>query len=215
MGGIMDAIEFLGIPGSIAVIVVALFLIMQIIGELVELTGKVVPEFLKIRKYFKRRKEEKNKQKILLEDVQASLNEMKQHYSPEKLAQRDAWMQGVNDKIEWVNDRAEIYDASVASLTELKDVLQANNELTLDLYINVNRHRIIDFASKVANEDMAVSREEFNRIFKVYNEYEDILEQHNKTNGEVDIAYRIINESYANHMRNHSFIEDIRGYNKK
>ena len=32
------------------------------------------------------------------------------------------------------------------------------------------------------------------------------------TNGEVDIAYRIISESYETHMRNHTFIEDIRGY---
>ena len=33
------------------------------------------------------------------------------------------------------------------------------------------------------------------------------------TNGEVDIAIRIINESYEEHMRHHSFVEDVRGYN--
>lgn len=32
------------------------------------------------------------------------------------------------------------------------------------------------------------------------------------TNGEVDIAIRIIKESYEKHMRHHSFVEDIRGY---
>ncbi len=35
------------------------------------------------------------------------------------------------------------------------------------------------------------------------------------TNGEIDIAYRIIKESYGQHMRNRSFIEDIRGYTGK
>lgn len=34
------------------------------------------------------------------------------------------------------------------------------------------------------------------------------------TNGEVDIAIRIIKEAYENHMRNHTFIENIRGYAK-
>ena len=103
---------------------------------------------------------------------------------------------------------------ALKELCDMKDSLTSNNELTLGLYINVNRHRILDFASRVANDDALVSREEFNRIFKVYNEYEEILQQHNKTNGEVDVAYRIITEAYETHMRNHTFIEDIRGYNK-
>lgn len=123
----------------------------------------------------------------------------------DKRTSRDEWMQ-------WVNSRAEVYDEALNDLRELKDSLKSNNELTLDLYINVNRNRIIDFASKVANEDSMVSREEFNRIFKIYNEYEEILEKHDKTNGKVDVAYRIISESYKEHMQNHSFIEDIRDY---
>ena len=59
MGEIIKAIEFLGIPATIAIVLVGLFLILQIIGELCELKGKIVPEFLKIRKYFKRKKQEK------------------------------------------------------------------------------------------------------------------------------------------------------------
>jgi Mn-containing catalase len=114
--------------------------------------------------------------------------------------------------MQWVNDRAKVYDASVEELMSMKETLASNNELTLDLYINVNRNRIIDFASKIANESVAVSREEFNRIFKIYNDYEAILEKYGKTNGEVDIAIRIIKESYTCHMKNHSFIEDVRGY---
>jgi len=80
------------------------------------------------------------------------------------------------------------------------------------MFIQSSRDRIIDFAAKVVDENAPVSREEFNRIFKVYTKYEKFLEDHDMTNGEIDIAYRIINESYEKHMRNHSFIEDIRGY---
>ena len=143
----------------------------------------------------------------MLKKVQKSLDEINAHYSADNITQRNEWMA-------FVNDRLETYNEALNDLKSLKDALNSNNELTLDLYINVNRNRIIDFASKVINEDVAVSREEFNRIYKVYTEYEDIIKQHGKTNGEVDIAYRIITEAYEKHMKNHTFIEDLRGYNK-
>lgn len=57
-----------------------------------------------------------------------------------------------------------------------------------------------------------VTREQFNRVFKLYAEYEEIIEANGLTNGEVDIAYRIIKESYETHMRNHTFVEDALGY---
>lgn len=197
--------ENLNMPTKVGIIIVLLFVAMQLVGELLEFKGKVVPEFVKIRKYFTRKKKEKEQMNQTLQQVQALLNDVNEHYSADNITKRDAWMQ-------WVNARAVVYDASVAKLTGLKDSLAATNELVLDLYINSNRNRIIDFASKIAREDAPVSREEFNRIFKTYNEYEEILEKHNKTNGEVDIAIRIIEESYADHMKNHSFIEDVRGY---
>ena len=34
------------------------------------------------------------------------------------------------------------------------------------------------------------------------------------TNGEVDIAYRIINDAYAYRLTHHLFIENLRGYDK-
>ena len=57
-----------------------------------------------------------------------------------------------------------------------------------------------------------LSKEEFYRIFKIYKKYEDFLKEHEMTNGEVDIAYRIIQESYEQHIKNHTFIVDISGY---
>lgn len=197
--------ENLNLPTKIGVIIVLLFVIMQIVGEILEFKGKVVPEFIKVRKYFTRRNKEKTEMRDTLQQVQTLLNDVNNHYSEDNISKRNEWMQ-------WVNGRAEVYDAAIVELTSLKDALASTNELVLDLYINVNRNRIIDFAGKIAKDDIPVSREEFNRIFKTHREYEDILEKHNKTNGEVDIAIRIIEESYANHIKNHTFIEDIRGY---
>ena len=203
-------IEYLGIPAQIALIVIGILFIIQVIGELLEFKGKVVPEFMKIRKYFKRKKQERETLRNLpetLAEVKTLLNEVNQHYSQDNIAKRNKWM-------EWVNVRAEIYDASVSELTELKDALASNNELTLDLYINVNRNRIIDFARLVADDSVLTSREEFNRIYKINKEYHETLTKYGKENGEVEVAMRLIDEAYDYRMKNHAFIEDIRGYNK-
>lgn len=216
MKDLLEGIKILGIPTVIGAILIGIYLI-------IDFKSKVLPEVISLKRYFEKRKakkaealQEQTRQKQILEDLQTKMNDMKtsvdnslkemqSHYTPEKLAQRDAWMA-------WVDSRALVYDASVEKLLEVKDALHANNELTLDLYINLNRNRIIDFASKVANENAMVSREEFRRIFKTYDEYEAILEKHGKTNGEVEVSIRIIREAYEVHMRNHTFIEDCRGY---
>ena len=57
-----------------------------------------------------------------------------------------------------------------------------------------------------------MTREQFTRIFRIYKEYEEIIQESGLTNGEVDIAIRIIREAYENNLRNGSFIEDVRGY---
>lgn len=90
--------------------------------------------------------------------------------------------------------------------------MDKNNEDTLALLIDSKRNTIINFAHLVIDEDKPVTREQFNRIFKLYEEYKDIIRKNKMTNGEVDIAIRIIRESYETHMRHHSFVEDIRGY---
>lgn len=202
-------LEYLNVPIKIGLIVVGCFFIMQIIGEFLEFKGKVVPEFLKVRKFFSRRRAEKKETAQTLKEVKKLLSEVNAHYSEDNIAKRNSWMQ-------WVNERTAAYDESIIEISKnLSDVTQAlkdNTKLTEEMFIQNSRDRIIDFATKVADEKVPVSREEFNRIFKVYEKYERFLEEHGMTNGEVDIAYRIIRESYEQHMRNHSFIEDIRGY---
>lgn len=206
MGDLIDAINFLGIPMSIAVVIIGIFFVSQIIGEMIELSGKIVPEFFKIRKYFKRIKYEKQETKETLRKVQQSLVEFNKHYNTDNIQQRNDWMT-------WVNDKAEVYDKALEELLLLKDKLNENNEITLDLYINANRNRILDFARIVADDRALVSKEEFNRIYKINNEYHEILSKYNRENGEVDTAIKIINEAYDYRLRNRCFIEDVRGYN--
>ena len=208
----INYIEYLGIPLKIAIVLVAIFFAMQAIGEFLEFKGKVVPEFFKIRKWFTRRKREKAEAAQTLKDVQVLLNDVNSNYSADNIAKRDGWMQ-------WINNRAEVYDESIKqlreALTEVMQALKDNTKLTEEMFIQSSRDRIIDFATKTSNENVMVSREEFNRIFKVYAKYEKYLEEHKMTNGEVDINYQIIKESYEQRLRDHAFTEDIRGYTSR
>ena len=130
------------------------------------------------------------------------MDELNQHYSTDNIQMRDEWIKRVNSKLDQ-------YDASMA---ELDRKLDKNNSDTLSILVDNKRNAIISFASMVIDETKPVTKEQFNRIFKLYEEYEAIISANGMTNGEVDIAIRIIREAYENHLRNHSFIEDIRGY---
>lgn len=195
----INYIEYLKLPTQIAVILVGVFLVIQIIGEILEFKGKVVPEFVKIRKYFARKRREREVMRDMpstISEVKKSLAEFSSHYSTDNIRMRDDWIKNVNNRLE-----------------DFDKKLDKSNQDILTLIIDNKRNTIIDFASIVADEKSSVTREQFNRIFKLYEEYETIIEANGLTNGEVDIAIRIIKESYENHMRNHTFIEDIRGYN--
>ena len=201
----INYIEFLNVPAKIAIVLVGLFLVIQVIGELLEFKGKVVPEFAKIRKVFARRKKERmllQKMEKTIDQVQLTLDDLNQHYSTDNIRMRDEWMRLVNSKLEQ-------YDKSIS---ELGVKLDKNNSDILSILIDSKRNAIISLASLVIDESKPVTREQFNRIFKVHQEYESIIESNGMTNGEVDIALSIIKESYEEHMRNHTFVEDARGY---
>lgn len=201
----MDKIvELLGIPGTVVAGIAILWAVLQLVGEICSLKGKIVPEFMNIRRLIKRRKEEKEQHQKQLDNIQDQLDTIISFYSPDSLKKRDKWMKDVDDRLDK-------HDTVLEDIISLKDLVDTNTELTIDLYINTCRHRIIDFAGKVTT-DMVLSREEFNRIFKVHKEYEDMLEKHGKTNGEVDVAYRVITEAYQEKLKNHTFLEDLRGY---
>lgn len=201
----IDYVEYINIPTKVAIAVIALFFIMQLVGEFLEFKGKVVPEFVKIRKIFARRKKERlmmQKMEKTLDQVQLTLDDLNRHYSTDNIHMRDEWIKRVNTKLEQ-------YDISMA---ELDRKLDKNNSDTLSILIDNKRNAIISFASLVIDENKPVTREQFNRIFKLYQEYEAIIQSDGMKNGEVDIAIRIIREAYENHMRSHTFIEDVRGY---
>lgn len=218
---IEEAIATLGIPGSIAVVILMIFAVLQLIGELLSALGKVTPAFMSIRKWLKRKSDAKKADqeeiaktlkdvKTQLTEVNTLLADVNAHYSQDNITKRDEW-------ITWVNSKASVYDEKVEELIQLRSSLDAianalaeNTKTTDEMFKESCRDRIISFASKVVNPAAPVSHEEFRRIFKVYNAYEAFLEARNEPNGEVETNYALIREAYADRVRTHNFIEEQR-----
>lgn len=209
---IMKYIENLGLPATVVIAFSAVFLIMQTVGEFLEFKGKVVPEIMKIRKYFARKKAER---KMLadvnetLAEVKKTLEEAKQelqlvntHYSSDNITMRNNWMHDVDDKQERDHAWIETLDKKLDKI----------DSTLLEIRIEDIRSEIIGFAGYVADGKSPVTRQQFNRIFRIYGDYEQILEKNKMTNGETDTAMQIIRESYEENLRKHSFVENVRGF---
>ena len=201
----LNYIEYLNVPSQIAIALIAVLFVLQLIGEFLNFKGKAVPEIMSIRKYFARKKSERKVIRELpntIQDLKNIVNNIDKHYSVDNIAMRDKWIDSVNNKLM-------MEDKLVRDLDKKLD--EANKDI-VSILVDNKRDTIIDFASRVSNYNVLVTKEQFNRVFKLYKEYEDLISKNGLTNGEVDIAYRIIVESYEEHLSNHTFIEDTRGW---
>lgn len=197
--------EYLGLPGWIVICLVILFLITQVIGEILKVKGYVVPWIMNIRGWLKDRAEEKeaikNMPKMMAE-VKTLLGNVDQHYSADNITMRDGWMKNVNTRL----------DENEKMFRELSAMMAKNNADTLEIKIDNKRNYLISFAACVADENYLASREQFARFFKVYDEYEAVIEENGLTNGEVDIAHQVVVDAWTERLKHRAFLEDIRGY---
>ena len=201
----LNYIEYLNVPSQIAIALIAVLFVLQLIGEFLNFKGKAVPEIMSVRRYFARKRTERKVIRELpdtIQDLKNIVNNINEHYNADKISMRDKWIDSVNNKLM-------TEDKLVRDLD--KKIDEANKDI-VSILVDSKRDTIIDFASKVSNSNALVTKEQFNRIFKLYKEYEDLISNNGLTNGEVDIAYRIIVESYEEHLSNHTFIEDTRGW---
>lgn len=200
-------LEYLKAPAVVVFAFVAVVAAMNFVGEVIEFKGKVAPEFLKMRKYFARKKKERQTLADLpdtLAEVQKSLDTMNSHYNEDNISKRNNWMQSVDSKQERDHQWIE-------SLSEILSQIQAT---VLSIRIENMRSEIISFASVVIDPEAPATRDQFDRIFRLHTDYEAILTEAHKTNGETTIAMTIITEAYQERVRNHSFIDDVRGYSR-
>ena len=208
---------YVSVPTWMIVGLLALFLVSQVVGEVIELCGKVAPGFLKLRKAIREKREKElyrdemiARCETALEKNNALFADFTALYSNDNMRKRKDWVDCVNhDRDDYHEHREE----NRKQFAEIKDELAKNSEITLAIFIENKREAIIAFAAKVADPDALATHEQFRRIFKIYEEYEAIIKKYNMTNGEVDISIRIIREAYEDRLKRRAFVEDVRGYN--
>ena len=198
-------LEYLNAPTIVIVVVVVFLVASNLIGSFLKLKGIITPEFMRLKDYFERKKKEREElRKIpaILSETQKTLSEVNAHYNTDRISMRDKWIETVNNKLD-ENDKA---------IKNIAEKLDKNNDITMSLWIDDKRDFLINFASKVTDENKPITREQFHRAFKIHHEYENAITNLGISNGECDIAMKIIHESYEKHMKNHTFLEDVRGY---
>ena len=224
------------IPATVFGSLIVILGILQIIGGIMESCHKAVPPLLKIYRVIKDKRDAKKERKeaiesalIALPEVKNLLADVKLHYNEDNISKRDKWMLEVNSTMHWAKERAKVYDASVNELKELADVvkkqseniekqqeaLEMNNKMTSDMYKQSCRRDILDFEHKIINarradKPLVVSREEFRKIRKTYEAYEEFLRKYGGTNGEVDDAMEVIRCAERGEYPYIEFLEDIR-----
>ena len=198
--GFEEVISYLGLPAAIIIALVAL----QLICWLIELKGKVVPEFIYIIKFFKNRKSRRKQEKEMLVEMAGIIKEFNKHYSPECIESRNQWMTDVNNTVNWVHERADIYDASIA---ELKADFEHNKNIANKLYVQNCRTTILEFSAKIAQPNYVTTRDEFRRVLKVYDDYERFLEEIGEENGEIEDAIEVIRAIHRECIKENRFLE--------
>jgi chromosome segregation ATPase len=206
MGDLIKAIEFLGIPATIAIALVGLFLVLQIIGELCELKGKIVPEFLKIRKYFKRKKQEKEDTKQMIQDCKQALLEFNSHYSPANIAKRNNWMHEVDDSVKSNDELIQKLDGKMDKLLETNETLTTQLEQVksnvLENEADRLRSELFDCGNR-CRRHIRLHPEEMEHIRAVYKKYSEVLHQ----NGTGEKEFNFITDYYNK--------QDFPDYHKK
>lgn len=198
MGDLLKGIEFLGIPGTVAIILVGLFIVCQVIGEISEAFGKIVPEFLKIRKYFSRKKKEKEETKQTLAEVKTLLSEVNAHYDKDNITKRNAWMNGVNKSVQNNDTLIQTLDGKMDKLLEanenLKTKLDQVESNVLENEADRLRSELFDCGNR-CRRNIRLHPEEMEHIRVVFNKYSNVLHQ----NGSGESEFKFITD-YYNHQ---------------
>lgn len=195
MKDLIEGVQFLGIPGTIAIVLVGIFLILQIIGELLEFKGKIVPEFLKIRKYFKRKKQEKEETNQMIRDCKQALLEFNSHYSPANIAKRNNWMHEVDNSVRSNDEFIQKLDGKMDKLLEANETLTTQLDQVksnvLENEADRLRSELFDCGNRCRRR-IRLHPEEMDHIRDVYRKYSEVLHQ----NGPGEREFNFITDYY-------------------
>lgn len=115
-----------------------------------------------------------------------------------------------------LKEHTEQIKTQTKALEQYAEEMHMNNRMTSQMYKDTNRNRILDFSHKLLNDKesdkpIIYSREEFNKIHEIYQDYEKFLETYGGTNGQVDRAMQTIEKAENGELgKSIKIIENLR-----
>ncbi len=106
------------------------------------------------------------------------------------------WVRKKEEETNRINDIAKCQAAFEGRLESLSKSVTDLTEIVVDDRIDRMRYEILDMASAIAETKRWYSVEQIRHTIKIYDEYENFLRQHNKTNGEIEMSIKIIKDAY-------------------
>lgn len=198
MGDIIKGIEFVGVPTTIAIVVVVAFLLLQIIGEMSEAMGKVVPEILKVRKYFSRKRKEKEELQQAIKECKALLADFNSHYDADNITKRDTWITKVNNSVKnndkFIQDLDKKIDTLLENNANLQEQLDQVKSNVLENEADRLRSELFDCGNR-CRRNIRLHPEEMEHIRVVFHKYSNVLHQ----NGPGEAEFKFITD-YYNHQ---------------
>ena len=191
MGDLLKGIEYLGIPMTFAIVLVGLFVVLQIIGEIVEVSGKVVPEFFKVRKYFSRKKTEKEEMKQMIKECKQIISDFNSHYDDDNITKRNKWMNGVDKSVQDIQKLDGKIDKLLDANEKLKTKLDKVEVNVLENEADRLRSELFDCGNR-CRRNIRLHPEEMEHIRVVWNKYSNILHQ----NGSGEKEFNFIIDYY-------------------
>ena len=207
MGDLLKAIEYLGMPTTIAIAFVGLFLICQVIGEVIEVFGKAAPEILKVRKYFNRKRKEKDENQQMIKECKELLADFNSHYDEDNITKRNKWMTKVDTSVknndQFMQNLDSKLDQILADNASLKSQLDQVKSNVLENEADRLRSELFDCGNR-CRRHIRLHPEEMEHIRVVFNKYSKVLNQ----NGTGEDEFKFITKYYNNqdfpayHQRN-------------
>lgn len=108
------------------------------------------------------------------------------------------------NSIQDINELKKQHETSVQHLIHkdaaIAEDLKKLTELFVDKQIDDMRYEILDFASALS-AGREFSKEQFDHILNTYQKYEKILEENNRSNGQVVVSMEVINDIYKEKLK--------------
>lgn len=182
----LNYLKTLNAPEWIILIIIFCAAFAEFIKIISTIWGVIAPKLFKISTAASRRKEI---EKIILSN-QEDIKLLKEKHNKD------------------MAESAKADDTLQNEINKTNEKLDNINDLVLDIRIDSMRKTLLDFASGVG-AGRKCTKEQFDEIFVTYEDYEELLEKHQMTNGRVNISMEIVRDQYKYNMLHGGFLEDV------